>query len=466
MVYSSLEFLVIFLPLVLVGYWIIPKKYCNYWLLITSLYFYYLGAGRLLFLLLTVIAICYYGALVITHVRKKKLAMAVTVCTLITLLVFFKYINFLIQLINSAFNQSIESVKVISPLGLSFFIFQGISYVVDIYRGEICIKNPFDLALYISNFPQLVAGPIIRYNSIKSQLSTKNRVKHFDNLSAGLWRFSIGLSKKVLLANNMGELCDIIFHSEHVKLYSVSYAWLGAILYSLQLYFDFSGYSDMAIGLGKCFGFDYSENFKYPYMAGTITDFWRRWHISLSTWFRDYVYISLGGNRLSKAAWLRNMFVVWLLTGIWHGASLNFLVWGLGYFVILTIEKWVIKPEIRSKPFKALYRIVCLIIVVVLWVVFKTNSIGEAVTYLGAMFGAYKNSFIDSPFIFHTKNIALILIAGLLFSTNYPSKVYNNVLPNSKLKEIVLLIATILMTLISLGYIATDGYNPFLYFIF
>ena len=466
MVFSSLSFLTVFLPIVLLVYMILPRKFCNIWLLLSSLYFYYLGAGRLTILLLLVIVICYGGALVIARVQKKKLAMASAVFLLIALLIYFKYTGFLIRNISAVFNLNIAMREIILPLGLSFFIFQGISYVVDIYRGEKALKNPIDVALYISNFPQLVAGPIVRYGSVKMQLPYENRTRSLNNLAEGLWRFSIGLSKKVILANNLGGCCDIIFESDYVKTYSVSYAWLGAILFSLQIYFDFSGYSDMAIGLGKCFGFDYSENFNYPYMAGSVTEFWRRWHISLSSWFRDYVYIPLGGNRVSDVAWIKNMFVVWLLTGFWHGASWNYVIWGLGYFFILVLEKKILNPEKRSIGIRVFYRIVTIIILISMWVIFRLQNIGDAMNYLGAMFGFYGNSFMDSTFVFQAKNISLILFFAMLFSTDYPAKLYNMLLSRCKARGIIMLLSTILMTAISFGYIVSGGYNPFLYFIF
>lgn len=324
MVFSSLHFLFFFLPVVLIGYFLIKPKYSNAWLLLASLYFYYVGAKNYLKLLLLIIGIAYISGLFISLLKKKwmkKVCMTLSVLSMISVMAYYKYYDFVLDNFNNFFHTSYPLSNMVLPIGISFFVFQAISYVVDVYRGESYLKNPIDMALYISFFPQLIAGPIVRFHDIREYLGAEYRKIDFDNLAQGIWRFSIGLCKKVIIANNLGALSNIVFGVRNIYMYSILYTWLGAIAYTLQIYYDFSGYSDMAIGLGKIFGFEFQENFNYPYSAKSIKDFWRRWHISLSQFFRDYVYIPLGGNKCSKARWVFNMMVVWLLTGIWHGAS-------------------------------------------------------------------------------------------------------------------------------------------------
>ena len=326
MVFSSITFLFYFLPIVILVYYLVPRKFKNIILLIASLIFYFYGEPKYTLLMIFSI-ICTYllGLLMVKYKKYSKIFLVSSILINVGILVYFKYINFIIQNINLWLTNKIDFIYVALPIGISFYTFQMISYTVDVYRGQAKVqKNILKLAMYISLFPQLIAGPIVRYSSVEDQL--ENRKHTFEKFSLGVRRFIIGLGKKVLIANVLGELTSIFLSSNEM---SVLYYWLYGISAMLQIYFDFSGYSDMAIGLGKMFGFEFLENFNYPYIATSITDFWRRWHISLSSWFRDYIYIPLGGNRVSKSKWIRNILIVWILTGLWHGAAWNFIFWGL-----------------------------------------------------------------------------------------------------------------------------------------
>ena len=330
MVFSSITFLFYFLPIVIAIYYIVPNKLKNAILLIFSLLFYFWGEPKYVFLMISSIVITYiFGLLINKFPKYKKFNLILFLITSLGILVYFKYTNFLIQNINLWLKNKIDFINVILPIGISFYTFQMISYVVDVYRNQVDVqKNILKLALYVSLFPQLIAGPIVRYTTIVEEL--ENRKCSFDKFAIGVRRFIIGLGKKVLIANTLGELNSIFLTSNDN---SVLFYWLYGISVMLQIYFDFSGYSDMAIGLGKMFGFEFLENFNYPYIATSITDFWRRWHISLSSWFRDYVYIPLGGNRVKKYKWLINIIIVWALTGIWHGANFNYILWGIYFFI-------------------------------------------------------------------------------------------------------------------------------------
>ncbi len=478
MVFSSLQFLFIFLPVVLLGYVLIKPKFANAWLLVASLYFYYAGAGKYIFLLLAVIAVSYFSGLIISKVSKKpvKIAtVAVSVTLMISAMAYFKYFDFAIANINAIFHRNQPLTNMILPIGISFFVFQAISYVVDVYRGEEYLKNPIDMALYISFFPQLIAGPIVRFHDIREYLDYSHRKLSLDNISQGIWRFSIGLCKKVIIANNLGTLSDITFGAPEIGTHSVLYTWLGAIAYTLQIYFDFSGYSDMAIGLGKVFGFEFRENFNYPYAAVSVKDFWRRWHISLSQFFRDYVYIPMGGNRCKKARWILNMAVVWILTGFWHGASWTYVLWGVIYGAIIVIEK-IISDKVGSnsekrdkdKPNKAgriISRIYTLLAVIVLWVLFRSENISSAGAYLKNMIGIGSSGFIDEGFVFLLKNYLLIIIAAIVFSLPVVPWIKKKCGENKVLKAIsaVLLAAGVI---VCVSYIYMGSYNPFLYFMF
>ena len=408
MVFSSVMFLFYFLPILLLVYFVCPVKYRNFVLLFFSLLFYFIGEPiNIIFLLLSCF-INYYGSVLINKNKSKKTKKLVFIGTIIyniIQLLFFKYINFFISNLNYIPFVDIPLVNILMPIGISFYTFQAISYVCDVYSGKVKpAKTIFTYMTYLTLFPQLIAGPIVRYETIEEDL--KNRSIKFDNVSTGLKLFIIGLSKKVLLANVLGELINKFVVETIVS------SWMKPILYTLQIYFDFSGYSDMAIGLGLVFGFHFLKNFNYPLIANSITDFWRRWHMSLSSFFRDYVYIPLGGNRVSKPKWIRNILIVWFLTGFWHGASWNFILWGVYFGIILLIEKLLIGKYLeKTKVFKHIYT---LIIVIISFLIFSTDNINNVFISLGNMFFLNDLEFINSETIYYLKDYFIILIISII----------------------------------------------------
>ena len=463
MVFSSLTFVFLFLPTESLFYPILHKKIKILFLFSVSLFTHFSGGGghKHSILLLNVIVFTYLAARIISRLKEikyKKACVSVSIVLLVSVLCYYKYFNF--------FFENISCKRVILPIGISFFVFQAISYIIDVYRGEQVIENLVDMGMYIACFPQLVAGPIVRYKEVADTIDAKNRSLNYEQYSDGIWRFSVGICKKVLLANNLGGLADLIYNANDVASFSVCYAWLGVIAYSFQIYYDFSGYSDMAIGLGKVLGFNYLENFNYPYYAKSIKDFWNRWHMSLSRWFRDYVYIPLGGNRCSRARKLFNLFIVWSITGFWHGASWNFLLWGIGYWILIVIEDNIIKPyRFKHRITINIYRIVTLIFVNLLWVVFRTGSLSELFLYTSSLFGLNSNVFIDNAFRFQLKNYILIITIALVCSVPIVPAVRNKIGNNMLYGGI----STCLLlggTAMSVIYILMGGYNPFLYFIF
>lgn len=472
MVFSSLQFLFIFLPVVLLGYALIKPKFANAWLLAASLYFYYAGAGKYIFLLLAVIAVAYLSGIIISKVNQKPVkivASAVSVTLMISAMAYFKYFDFAIANLNAIFHRNHPLTNIILPIGISFFVFQAISYVVDVYRGEEYLKNPIDMALYISFFPQLIAGPIVRFHDIREYLDASHRKVSLDNTSQGIWRFSIGLCKKVIIANNLGTLSDIIFGAPDIATHSVLYTWLGAIAYTLQIYFDFSGYSDMAIGLGKVFGFEFQENFDHPYASKSVREYWRRWHISLSQFFRDYVYIPLGGSRKGQARRLINVMIVWLLTGIWHGAAWTYIIWGAIYGVIIIVEGLIPSKESDKKPVNRvksiLSHVYTMFTITVLFVLFRSEGISRAGMYYKNMIGIGSNGFIDEGFVFLLKNYLLIIIAAIVFSLPVVPWIKKKCGGNKVVKAVsaVILAAGVI---VCVSYIYMGSYNPFLYFMF
>lgn len=382
MLFSSLTFLFSFLPCLLFLYFIIPKQYIklkNLILLIFSLCFYAWGEPKYILLMLGTVFVSYLFGLTIhsygekKQLKKQRFVFVLSVITVLSSLIFFKYMNFILENLTFFLPFHLSTIDVVLPIGISFYTFQILSYLIDLYRGKLKVqKNFFHLALYISFFPQLIAGPIVQYETIEDQLM--NRKESFDKIINGLERFIIGLGKKVILANQTAVIADAIYNSSTLSNYSSLVYIIGMLAYTFQIYFDFSGYSDMAIGLGKIFGFDFLENFNYPYIASSITDFWRRWHISLTTFFREYLYIPLGGNRVSKGKWIRNMLVVWLLTGLWHGAAWNFLLWGLYYFILLYLEKTVLKEPLKKLPSIVKY-IITFAFVNIGWLLFRVNHL-------------------------------------------------------------------------------------------
>lgn len=393
MLFSSMAFLALFLPVTLAGYFLLPKSVRNLWLLAASLVFYAWGEPKFVVVMAASIGINWLFGLLADRVRNNRfwsrLCLFAMAAVNLGILGYFKYLNFFVENVNRAAGREVLAPTAIAlPIGISFFTFQAMSYVVDVYRknGEVQ-KNVLNVGLYIAFFPQLIAGPIVRYETFSWQIG--NRKVTLDGFSAGVRRFLYGFIKKVLVANTMAVMADYFFGLPAAGELTVGGAWLGVIAYAFQIYFDFSAYSDMAIGLGQMFGFYFPENFRYPYMAKSVTDFWRRWHISLSTWFRDYVYIPLGGSRVDKR-WklVRNLFAVWFLTGVWHGANWTFICWGLFYFVLLTAEKLFRLPErFEARRLGGFYRLLTLLLVLCGWVLFRAESLGEAWIYLKTMFG-------------------------------------------------------------------------------
>ncbi len=457
MLFSSIPFLFYFLPCVLLLYAVSPKKFKNFTLLICSLVFYAWGEPRLAVLMLVTVFLGYLLGLLTDKYRKyKKIFMTLSVVLSLGFLAYFKYVDFFIENINAITNLSIPLLNVALPIGISFYTFQLLSYNIDVYRGNVpAQKNFINLAAYISLFPQLIAGPIVRYSDIAEQLV--NRTHSFEKTALGVRRFIIGLSKKILIANTLGEICEIFKASDEK---SVMYFWLYAIAFSLHIYFDFSGYSDMAIGLGKLFGFDFVENFNYPYISKSITEFWRRWHISLGTWFRDYVYIPLGGSRVGKFRLLINILVVWMLTGFWHGAEWNFILWGLYFAVLLIIEKFFLLKFLNQS--KVISRIYVLLLVVISFVIFNASSMSESFTYIGGMFGAGTYPLISAESVFYLKDYAFVLVLAVIGATPLPKKLVSKLKVTQWFEPFVLVILLAICT----AYLVDGSFNPFLYFRF
>lgn len=465
MLFSSIPFLYYFLPLVLAVYFLTPARFRNAVLLLASLIFYAWGEPKYVLLMLASILSGYGFGLLQERYRGQKgakLVCGLSVAVSLSFLLYFKYADFFLENFNAATGLGVPLLRIALPIGISFYTFQIISYTVDVYRGEPAQKNLIHLAAYVAMFPQLIAGPIVRYSDIAQQLEHRS---HSTALAAeGVRRFLIGLGKKILIANQLGELCSV-FRASDEK--SVLFYWLYAVAFALHIYFDFSGYSDMAIGLGKVFGFHFLENFNYPYISASITEFWRRWHISLGTWFRDYVYIPLGGNRVGRARQLLNILVVWMLTGFWHGAAWNFVVWGLMFAVLLIMEKlWLLKPLSKCRPLAHLYVV---FFVVISFVIFNAENMGQALSDIGGLFGAGGIPLVSAEAVYCLRSFALVLILAVLGATpllrnglvrlsQYPTagKVLN------ALEPFTLFILLLVMT----GYLVDGSFNPFLYFRF
>lgn len=466
MLFSSIPFLYYFLPCVLILYFVVPKCLKNTVLLLSSLVFYAWGEPKYVLLMAVSITLGYVFGLLIEIWRGTKLSKLFLILSIVTslgLLGYFKYADFFIANFNAATGLSVPLLKIALPIGISFYTFQILSYTVDVYRGEVkAQRNYISLAAYVALFPQLIAGPIVRYSDIAAQL--ESRTHSFSNVALGTRRFILGLAKKVLIANALGELCDI-FKESNDK--SVLFFWLYAIAFTLHIYFDFSGYSDMAIGLGKIFGFDFLENFDYPYISGSITEFWRRWHMSLGSWFRDYVYIPLGGNRVSKARWFLNIFIVWMLTGFWHGAAWNFIVWGLFFAILLIIEKlWLLKPLKKSKVLSHIY---VMFFVIISFVIFNAADIKEAFSYIGGMFGAGGIPFISEEWLYYLRSYGVVLIVAIIGATPLVKKLVLSVKKKStgeKIMNIAEPIMLVALLLVITAYLVDGSFNPFLYFRF
>lgn len=467
MVFSSSVFIFMFLPLSLVSYYISGKKIKNYILLLASLFFYAWGGMNYLKVLIISILINYiFGLLVDKTIDKKHLRMFFLILGIIlnlALLFYYKYYDFFLENINTIFNMNLELKKIVLPIGISFFTFQGMSYIIDIYRNDGKVnKNIFSVALYISLFPQLVAGPIIKYKAVDEQI--RNRKESIDYFSYGINRFVIGLGKKIIISDMLGAISDNIFLLANSSGIYMITAWIGAICYTLQIYFDFSGYSDMAIGLGHLFGFKFPENFNYPYISRSITEFWRRWHISLSTWFKEYLYIPLGGNRRGNVYF--NLVVVFLVTGLWHGASWNFVIWGLWHGLFMIIER-LIRDKAWYKKIPLIIKIfITLFIVIIGWVLFKATTLKEGLRYLSIMFGLVNFSNITFEFTyFISRKFILLIIIGIIASTPIPKNIFNRY-KGIKAFELIKTILIILLFIVSIIFMVNSTYSPFIYFQF
>lgn len=462
MLFSSIPFLYYFLPAVLTLYFLSPKRLKNATLLISSLVFYAWGEPRYVFLMLATIICGYFLGLAIEKHREKKLGklflwLSSAIC--LACLAYFKYADFFITNINAATGLSVPLLRVSLPIGISFYTFQLLSYTVDVYRGDVTAqRSPIDLAAYITMFPQLIAGPIVRYRDVSEKLTF--RTHSFSMASSGARLFILGLAKKILIANQLGELVDI-FRASQDK--SIAFFWLYAAAFALHVYFDFSGYSDMARGLGRLFGFEFCKNFNYPFISKSATEFWRRWHISLGSWFRDYVYIPLGGNRVSPARHIFNILVVWMLTGFWHGAAWNFILWGLYFAVFLVAEKFLYGKYLEKS--RVLSRIYLLFIVIISFVIFNATDMKEAFSYIGAMFGAGDYPLINAEFLYYAKSYSLIFLLAAIGATPLCKRACEKTAAGRALsyaEPVILVLLLVLMT----AYLVDGSFNPFLYFRF
>lgn len=465
MLFSSITFLYYFLPCVILLYYLTPKKLKNLTLLLSSLVFYAWGEPKYVILMAVGIINGYASGLLIEKfigTKKAKAVLWISALISIGCLGYFKYADFFIENINAATGVSIPLLKIALPVGISFYTFQILSYTIDVYRKEVKAQRSFiDLAAYVSMFPQLIAGPIVRYSDVAAQL--KERTHTFDKAAAGIRIFVVGLGKKVLIANALGELCNAYSAD---KDNSVLLCWIYAFAYSLQIYFDFSGYSDMAVGLGKIFGFELCENFRYPFISQSITEFWRRWHISLGTWFRDYVYIPLGGNRVSKLGHIRNILVVWMLTGFWHGAAWNFIIWGLYFALFLMLEKFFLLSPLKKT--KVIGHIYVLLTVLVSFVIFGSDNISSAAKCLGGMFGLRGLPFASSEQMYYLRSFAVILIMAVIGATPLPKKLIEKI-SGSRGEAVIDIIEPLFLvgiTVLSTAYLVDGSFNPFMYFRF
>lgn len=472
MVFSSLLFLFRFLPAVLILYFIVPKRFRNLVLLLVSLIFYAWGEPKYVFLMLFSILITYLGGFMVDRFRssgdekKAKISMIVTVALALSLLGFFKYADFVIETVNRIGHTDIDLLRLSLPIGISFYTFQTISYVIDVYRGDARVqKNIISYGAYVTMFPQLIAGPIVRYSTIDEQLRTRR--ESAEEFAGGAERFVIGLGKKVLLANSAGALWDSIRVMDASTMPALT-AWLGIAAYTFQIYFDFSAYSDMAIGLGHMFGFRFLENFNYPYQAKSVTEFWHRWHISLGTWFREYVYIPLGGNRVSRVRFIRNIMIVWMLTGIWHGADWNFVLWGIYYGVLLLVEKLFLKKYLEKTP-GWLQHVYTMFTVMIGWFIFTWNENESGFAYLKAMFGM-GGGFADRGTVYLLYTNAILLGMLILGSTDLPARLAGlcraRIAGRDTLTTVVRCVFLTAVFLLSTAYLVNASYNPFLYFRF
>lgn len=472
MVFSSAVFVFGFLPLLFFLYFIAAPKFRNYILLIFSLIFYGWGGPKYLLLMIIVVMADYLFALLLSISKKeglRKLLLFLSVVANLGVLGYYKYTNFLVENLNHFAGTNIRITEIVLPIGISFFTFQAMSYVIDVYRNDVAAqKNPFFVMLYVSLFPQLVAGPIVRYKTVEDEIV--NRQIHTEDVADGLERFILGFAKKLIIANNMGALADKIFGMVTLDM---PMAWLGAVAYTLQIYFDFSAYSDMAIGLGRIFGFHFEENFNFPYIARSVVDFWRRWHISLTTWFRDYIYIPLGGNRKGVPRMYLNMFIIWTLTGVWHGAEWNFILWGMYYFVFQALEKLFLGKWLEKLP-RILQHIYTMFVVIVGWVIFRCDSgLNQCVTYLKALFSMEVTEHSLSVIRVYASQYGIYLLLGIILSMPLYRVVKQYIGRKVKEHKVAKCALAIVgyggllgLFYISVLYLVNSTYNPFIYFRF
>jgi len=462
MLFSSTIFLFLFLPTVLIVYYLLPRSFRNGWLLVTSLFFYAFGEPRFALLMLLSVTINYFFALFVDLYRYRigvKWIMFSMIAVNLGLLGWFKYSGFFVRSVNETFGLGWFVPEVVLPLGISFYTFHAMSYVIDIYKGKEAVqKNPLDLALYIAFFPQLVAGPIVRYNTIASQI--ESREETVSDFARGVRRFTIGLAKKLILANGCGQVADAIFNMKDL---SMGLAWIGIIAYALQIYFDFSGYSDMAIGLALMFGFHFLENFNYPYISKSVSEFWRRWHISLGSWFRDYVYIPLGGNRVSPWLQYRNLAIVWMLTGLWHGASWTFVAWGAYYGIWIMLEKAFLGKWLAKMPvFSTVWT---LVLVLVGWVFFRSETFPEAITYIQAMF--VPDVIWDERASYQLVQNGVLLLVAFIAATPIPKIIGERLVVSlGRIGTTMQYGYAMLMLFLATSALVASTFNPFIYFRF
>ena len=464
MVFSTPLFLFYYLPLVLLVYYVTPMRFRNLVLLVASLFFYYWGEQAYTIIMLLSIVIDYTHGILVHRCKEKgndrgaRLAVASSVIFNLAILFFFKYWDFAARSLQVAGIGFMPVLNISLPIGISFYTFQTMSYTIDVYRGDArAQKNMIHFGTFVTLFPQLIAGPIIKYKDLDDQLGSRSHC--VDRFASGARRFVVGLAKKLLLANNLGQLWDV-FKATPAEELTFAGAWLGIIAFAFQIYFDFSGYSDMAIGLGRMFGFEFMENFNFPYIAKSITEFWRRWHISLSTWFREYLYIPLGGNRCSKGRWLLNLLIVWAATGIWHGASWNYLFWGLYFFSLLILEKLLLNKWLEKLPpvFQHLY---VMVLVLISWAIFALEDMSQLSAYLQVMFGLNRPPLVNGQTLYHLRSFLPMLVIASIGSTPLVTKLWNRV-ESKMIRMLVLILGLILCT----AYVVASTYNPFLYFRF
>ncbi len=469
MIFSSIFFIFVFLPITLILYYLVPFKLKNFVLLVVSLIFYAWGEPVYVFLMILNIVINYISGLEIETYRRQgkmrqaKWAFIVTLVVNLLVLGFYKYYGFFISNLNVILPIKIPYHELALPIGISFYTFQTLSYVIDVYKGSLAAqRNIITFGSYVTMFPQLIAGPIVRYSDVEKQLSKREIC--WSKFSEGVVYFLTGLGKKVLIANNMGLVCDAIL-AMNASDTSALTAWIGAFAYTMQIYFDFGGYSDMAIGLGKMLGFDFIKNFDYPYISKSITEFWRRWHMSLSSWFKEYVYIPLGGNRVSTPKAIRNLMIVWCLTGLWHGAAWNFIAWGLYYGILLIFEKYIFKNILDKLP-GALQHVYAMVLVMIGWVLFAAPSLPRAISFIGSMFGAGAGV-VDSLGFYYLKTTFILAIIAILCSTPKLYKTFMAYVYTRKNFGAILYVGVyVLIFAVSVAYLVNATYNPFLYFRF